>query len=226
MSTLHRFSGDVDLILTDPPYGISRKTGFKNIKNGVKRFGVDMDFGKWDHANINLRLFSKKSYEALRSGGTIIVFYDLWKISALADALRDAGFSKLRMIEWLKTNPVPLNSKATYLSNAREIAICAIKGESATFNGGLHNGVYEYPIPHGRDRWHPTQKPFSLIRDLVKRHSNQGDLVVDPYMGSGTTGVAALREDRRFVGGDIDEEFVNKAKTRIRDEYAVQPLFR
>ena len=101
--------GKVDLILTDPPYGISRKTTFKNMgENGVKRLGVSMDFGQWDHANINLRLFCEKSFSALRKGGSIIVFHDL-------------------------------------------------------------------------------------------KHSNEGDLIVDPYMGSGTTGIAALRDGQEAM---------------------------
>ena len=213
-------AGSADLVLTDPPYAISRPTGF--TRGGVKRLGVDMEFGDWDRSPISIDRLCALSFDALRKGGTIIVFYDLWKITHLADALRAAGFDKLRFIEWIKTNPVPLNSRTTYLSNAREIAVCAAKGTKPTFNSQYDGGAYAtdtflHGIPKGKERFHPTQKPLELFQELVRRHSNEGDLVIDPFMGSGTTGVAAVGEGRRFLGGDIDREYLNKARRRLRN---------
>lgn len=194
--------GSVDLILTDPPYAISRKTGFSKVKNGVKRFAVTMDFGPWDHAEIDLNRLANACYRTLRKGGTAIIWYDLWKISRLAEAMTDAGFRMLRLVLWEKTNPVPLNMRATYLSNSREVAVSGVKQGKATFNQSYHRGVYHYPIPrHQGNRIHPTQKPLNLFSELVKVHSNPGDLVVDPFLGSGTTAVAALMQGRKFRGG-------------------------
>ena len=150
----------VDLVLTDPPYAVSRKTGFSSVKNGVQRFAVSMDFGEWDHQQIDLAALAEETYRVLRRGGTAIVWYDLWKISHLYDALEDAGFKMLRLIVWNKTNPVPLNSRCTYLSNSREMAVIGVKGGSPTFND---SGDYD-PIPrHGGKRIHPTQKPLDLF---------------------------------------------------------------
>ncbi|MYC55999.1 MAG: site-specific DNA-methyltransferase [Chloroflexi bacterium] len=179
--------GSVDLILTDPPYAISRKTGFKNLgQRSVERFAVSMDFGEWDHAEIDLVALATKSWRVLRKGGTLIVFYDLWKIERLKDALECAGFSMIRLIIWQKTNPVPLNAKRTYLSNSREVAVVGVKGGKPTFNANYHNGVYAYPIPrHNGKRIHPTQKPEKLISDLIRVHSHEGDLIVDPFFGGG-----------------------------------------
>ena len=213
-------NNSVDLILTDPPYAVSRKTGFSNVKNGVQRFAVSMDFGEWDHRQIDLTAFAHETYRVLRRGGTAIVWYDLWKVSLVYDALADSGFKMLRLIVWNKTNPVPLNSKCTYLSNSREIAVVGVKGGSPTFNSAYDSGNYSYPIPrHGGKRIHPTQKPLELFRELVRKHSNPGDLVIDPFLGSGTTGVAALQEGRAFAGCDIDESYIQAAKTRMR-QYA------
>ena len=205
----------VDLILTDPPYAISRRTGFQNVgKNGVERFAVNMEFGDWDHHEINLNALAQGAYKSLRKGGTIIVFYDLWKITKLSDALIKAGFVQLRFIEWIKANPVPLNSKVNYLTNAREIAVLAVKGSKSTFNSKYDNGVYNYAIPRG-ERLHPTQKPLELFRDLVRKHSNPGDLVVDPFVGSGTTAVVAIDNSRSFKGCDNDAIYVEIANQRI-----------
>ena len=211
-------SSSVDLVLTDPPYAISRKTGFKSLgRRSVKRFAVSMDFGEWDHAEIDLEALARKTYRVLRKGGTVIVFYDLWKLERLRDALVSAGFSMIRLIVWEKTNPVPLNSKRTYLSNSREIAVAGVKGGKPTFNDAYHNGVYRYPIPrHNGNRIHPTQKPDDLFSELVRVHSCEGDLVVDPFLGGGTTAVAAITQGRRFRGCDIDERYIELVTERLR----------
>ncbi len=208
--------GSVDLILTDPPYAISRETGFSKFKTGVPRFAVSMDFGKWDHQKIDLKEFTKACYRVLRVGGTAIIWYDVWKISDVEKAMQEAGFKMLRLIIWQKTNPVPLNQYATYLSNTREIAVVGVKGGAPTFNGQYHNGVYYNPIPrHGGKKLHPTQKPVDLFSDLVLKHSNIGDLVIDPFAGSGTTGVATIQNKRLFKGCDIDKTYVKIANQRI-----------
>ena len=206
----------VDLLLTDPPYAISRQTGFAKVKNGVKRFSVSMDFGKWDHQEINLNTLCNETHKALRKGGTAIIWYDLWKISDVEKALKNAGFKMIRLIIWQKTNPVPLNQQATYLSNSREIAVSAVKGGKPTFNEKYHNGIFSYPIPrHNGKRTHPTQKPIDLFSELVKIHSNKGDTIIDPFLGSGTTAEAAYRLDRNFKGCDIDPNYVANAQARI-----------
>lgn len=209
-------TGSVDLILTDPPYSISRKTGFAHVRNGVGRFAVSMDFGQWDHKEINLGRFCKEAYRVLRVGGTAIVWYDLWKITLLEQGLREAGFRMIRLVIWEKTNPVPLNQSSTYLSNSREVAVCAVKGGSPTFHGKYDNGIYRMPIPrHGGKRLHPTQKPIHLFRELVAKHSRSLDMVVDPFLGSGTTAVAAIEEGRAFKGCDIDPGYIETARRRV-----------
>ena len=218
--------GKADLILTDPPYSISKKTGFKHVgKKSIERFAVSMDFGKWDHKEINLVDFSKLSYKALRKGGTIICFYDLWKITNLQAAFQQAGFGMIRLIIWEKTNPVPLNSHSIYLNNAREVAVLGIKGGKPTFNSKYDNGVYRFPI-HREKRVHPTQKPLKLIKALVKKHSKPHDLVIDPFLGSGTTAIAALNLNRKFIGGDKDPNYIKKASKRIEETNKKITFFR
>ena len=209
----------VDLILTDPPYCISKKTGFSTVVNGEKRFAVSMDFGKWDQTEVNLQDMANTFYDSLRHGGTAIIWYDVWKIGKLKDAMESAGFKMIRLIIWQKTNPVPLNMRSTYLSNSREMAVSGVRVGKPTFNSEYDSGIYEYPIPrHNGNRLHPTQKPLLLFEDLVRKHSNTGDLVVDPFLGSGTTGVAAVRNYRIFAGCDLDDKYVKIAGERIKSE--------
>ena len=209
-------NGSVDLVLTDPPYTISRDTGFKAIgKNSVERFAVSMDFGEWDHSLIDLDMLCNLSYSALRSGGTAIIWYDIWKLSYLSDSMKRAGFKQIRLIMWNKTNPVPLNAKVNYLSNHSEVAVLGVKVGKPTFHGYYDNGRYKYPIPNNGHRYHPTQKPLNLFVDLVLKHSNEGDLVIDPFLGGGTAAVAATTNNRRFLGCDKDERYVQIAKSRL-----------
>lgn len=213
----------VDLVLTDPPYAISRNTGFAACgARGVPRLAVCMDFGTWDHREIALDALAKPLYRVLRRGGSVIIFYDLWKLTTLATALRAAGFVQLRLIEWVKTNPVPLNSKRNYLTNSREIAVLAVKGGTPTFNSAYDNGQYHYPIPNRVARYHPTQKPLPLFGDLVVKHSRPGDCIIDPFVGSGTTAIAALTHDRHFAGCDIDPNYIAIAHRRLRAHVAAQ----
>ena len=206
-----------DLILTDPPYSISKKTGFKQLgKNSIDRLAISMDFGKWDKKEINLKSFAELSYKALRTGGTMICFYDLWKITKVQDAFIQAGFGMIRLIIWEKTNPVPINSQNIYLSNSREVAVLGVKKGKPTFNSKYDNGVYDFPI-HREKRIHPTQKPLKLMEALISKHSNLKDLVIDPFLGSGSTALASYKLKRRFIGGDKDNNYIKKARKRMEE---------
>ena len=215
-------SNSIDLVLIDPPYEVSRETNFaKCEKTGrdVDRFRMSMDFGDWDNNFTGLDEVISESYRVLRKGGTLICFYDLWKITKLKEYFENAKFKQLRFIEWQKTNPVPINSKVNYLTNSREIAVVGVKGAKPTFNSEYDIGVYKYPICHSKDRFHPTQKPLGLIEDLVKKHSNVGDSVLDCFSGSGTTAVACVNLDRDFYGCELNGEYFEKSIDRIRKIY-------
>jgi len=214
----------IDLVLTDPPYQISKKTGFQAMGDkGVERLRISMDFGKWDkiaaedHASLFDNVFGE-CYRVLRKGGTIIVFYDLWKLESLACLLKSKKFKMLRFIEWIKTIPVPINSKVSYLTNAREVAIVATKGSKPTFHAKYHNGVFSQPIHRdGGKRLHPTQKPLKLMHELIDIHSNAGDVVLDPFCGSATMLVAAIQQGRNAMGCELDKQYYDKAVERLKD---------
>lgn len=208
----------IDFILIDPPYEVSRDTNFQSgaLKgNDTDRFRVSMDFGEWDRNFTGLDIVIKECYRILKKGGTLICFYDVWKITTLKKYFDDAKFKQIRLIEWLKTNPVPLNSKKNYLSNAREIAVSGVKGGNSTFHSEYDSGVYRHPICHNKYRCHPTQKPLALIEEIILKHSNEGDVVLDCFAGSGTTAVACHNENRRFVGCEISTEYYEKSLERL-----------
>ena len=227
-------SNSIDLVLTDPPYQISRETGMQHARDnglGNAKFHIQTKFGEWDEGFevAQLEPFIKETYKKKKKGGTLICFYDIWKTSFLAQIFKDCKFKQLRFIEWLKTNPVPINSKINYLTNSREIALTAVKGGKPTFHSSYDNGVYREAIYQGKkkkignitykERCHPTQKSINLFESLIKKHSNPGDLVIDPFLGSGTTLIAALNVGRDFSGCEIDIDYYNKMLERLKIFY-------
>ena len=237
----------IDLILTDPPYIVSRETGMNKLYNQIKdsetkgiefvkteedwgeyiskndeiedndenknnfmkygtiygkKYSVKTDYGSWDSEFTMdiLEKFIEQYYRTLRKGGTLIMFFDLWKITPLKELFEKYKFKQIRFIEWIKTNPQPRNSKINYLTNCREIALIGIKDSNPTFNSSYDNGIYSYPLQGGKDRFHPTQKSLALFEDLIKKHSNEGDIVMDTFLGSGTTAIACRNIKRRFIG--------------------------
>ena len=100
------------------------------------KYSVQTEYGDWDEQFTMeiLESFIKEYYKKLRKGGTLIIFFDIWKITPLKELLEKYKFKQIRFIEWIKTNPQPLNSSTNYLTNCREIALTAVKGGKPTFN--------------------------------------------------------------------------------------------
>jgi len=126
-------------------------------------------------------------------------------------------FKQIRLVEWIKTNPVPLNSKRNYLTNAREVALLGVKVSKPTFNSKYDKGIYHFPICHEKGRFHPTQKPLKLMEELIKKHSNVGDIVIDTFAGSATTLVAAHNTERLWGGCEPDDDYFIKATARLNN---------
>jgi site-specific DNA-methyltransferase (adenine-specific) len=190
-----------------------------------KKYAVKTDYGSWDSEFTleKLQLFINHFYRVLRPGGTCIIFFDIWKITNLKDMLEannkkgnSTMFKQIRFIEWIKTNPQPINSKVNYLTNCREIALLGIKKSKPTFNSKYDNGIYRHPLQGGKDRFHPTQKSLPLFQELIEKHSNEGDLVLDCFAGSATTAIAAMNTGRNFVGCELDKEYYQKSIERIK----------
>jgi site-specific DNA-methyltransferase (adenine-specific) len=211
----------VDLILIDPPYLISRDSNFKKVSNSAKqemitKYDISIDFGDWDKEELDWNFLFKEYVRILKKGGTIIVFYDIWKSSEIKEIADKFKLKQPRIGAWVKTNPVPINSKNNYLSNASEYFFTFIKGSKPTFNSQYDKGFYHYPICHGRERYdHPTQKPLRLIMDLIEKHSNPGDLVLDTFAGTGTVGEACQILNRDCILIERDEKYFNIIEQRL-----------
>ena len=175
-----------------------------------KKYCVKTDYGDWDNEFTieQLDAFVGEYYKKLKKGGTLIMFFDIWKISLLKEIMEKHKFKQIRMIEWIKTNPQPLNSSRNYLTNSREIALTCVKVGKPTFNSKYDTGIYNYPIQGGgKNKFHPTQKSLALFERLIEKHSNKGDVVMDTFLGSGTTAIACKNTNRNFKGCEVNKEY-------------------
>lgn len=207
----------VDLILTDPPYLISRKSNFTKNSDNSKFNKISIDFGDWDKEEINFDLLFKEYKRILRNGGTLIIFFDVWKSNQLKELGEKWGFKQPRVCQWVKNNPTPINSKSNYLSNAIEFFFTFTKDKNPTFNSKYDKGIYNFPLCHGKERTnHPTQKPLELFKSLIEKHSKSGDLVLDTFGGSGTTAIAAIETNRNFILVERDESYYKICLDRIK----------
>ena len=208
----------IDLILTDPPYGIAEEPKEFPTSYPVEQSRLTTAKAPWDTDFRFSDALSKQFYRILRPGGTLIVWYDFWKMESLKLTLTCAGFRSPRLIIWRKTNPIPVNSSSHYLHNAKQFALVTVKGHNPTFHSKYDDGIYNYPSQNRKTIGieHPTQKSLGLFRELVRKHTSPGDLVFDPFLGSGITLFAALEEGRRFIGGDLQESYISLIGTRLR----------
>lgn len=205
---------EVDAIFTDPPYNISKKNNFKTMN----RAGID--FGEWDK-DFNLTSWIYECEPLLKKGGNIVIFNDWKNMSYITTALTECGFEIKDLIRWEKTNPMPRNRDRRFITDY-EFAVWAVKkGSKWTFN--RLSDKYEIPeikgpiTSKGEKTYgtHPTQKPVYVMEWLIKRLSNKGDIILDPFMGAGTTGVACINTDRNFIGIELNEDYFNIAKQRL-----------
>lgn len=185
--------------VTDIPYGeVNRKS------NGLR----NLDKKDADIVTFSLEDFVEEICRV--TSGSIYIFCGIEQVSAIRSFLVKAGAST-RLCIWEKTNPSPMNGKTIWLSGIE----CCVYGKfkGATFNEHCKNTVFRFPTVRGKI--HPTQKPVALLQYLIETSTREGDTVFDPCMGSGTTGVAALKSNRNFVGVELNTEYFKEAKKRL-----------
>ncbi len=209
----------VDLILTDPPYNIAKYSTGNIFLPG--RSVINNDLEKWDLQEIKPLDFTSDFKRILKPDGNIFVFTSYNLLGKWHEAF-DKEFDTFQIFIWHKTNPIPKIYKNGFL-NSCEIIVC-LWNKKHKWNFSSQNEMHNYfdcPICMGNERLkspkHPCQKPLKLLRHLIKVASNEEDLIFDPFMGVGSTGVAAKALNRSFIGCEIDSEYFNAAKDRIAE---------
>lgn len=209
---------EIDLIVADPPYVISKKSQFHTMKDR-KNPRTGTFFGEWDE-EFNNKLWMRRAFKLLKKGGSLIIFNDFKKASYLIEYAKKLGFEYKDTIVWEKTNPMPRNRDRRYIP-ALEMLIWFVKPGKWTFN--RQTEPYESPVfkfasesGGGFKRIHPTQKPVKLLEHIISLHSSTNEIVLDPFMGSGTTAIACINLKRKFIGFEIDEEYYRKSIERVQ----------
>lgn len=224
----------VDCVWTDPPYLLSND-GITCVAGKM----VKVNKGEWDRSRgIELdhefnRAWLAECYRILKPAGTIWVTGTLHVYLSVGMAMLQLGYRILNDVIWEKPNPPP-NLGCRCFTHATELVLWATKAKKGskhryTFNyeamrkdngGKQMKTVWEIP-PAGRDEKvfgkHPTQKPIALITRCLRASTNPSDLVLDPFAGSGATGVAALSLNRRFIGCERESEFVELICRRLSE---------
>jgi len=220
----------IDCIITDPPYNISKENDNRDrskLNSPIMRRkkSLNYDFGEWDNMERQDFLdFTKKwlreCCRVLKDGGAFISFFNKEDISYLGWVSNEFDIRTRTIICWHKTNPVPSFRKVNYLSACEYIWIGSKGKKPWVFNfkqqKEMHN-FFETPnkSSYGKTK-HPTEKPESLMEHLIQIHTKEEAVVLDPFLGSGTTAVACLKLNRKFIGIEKEEEYVKIAKQRIK----------
>jgi len=202
----------VDAVITDPPYNISRKNNFHTIG----RKGID--FGDWDKHFDQLN-WIEDAISLLKNGGSIIIFNDWKNMGLIAKKIEELGCQVKDLIRWIKYNPMPRNINRRYVSDF-EFGIWATKNKGWVFNKPKKikylRPEYKTSTVAGKEKTiHPTQKSLKLMKGILLTHTNKGDLVLDPFVGSGTTIIACEKTKRKWIAIENKKRYFNLAQKRI-----------
>ncbi|HEY0622019.1 site-specific DNA-methyltransferase [Sphingomonas sp.] len=241
-------AASVDMIFADPPYNL-QLGGDLNRPDGSFVDAVTDEWDKFDSLSAYdafTRAWLTEARRILKPDGTIWVIGSYHNIFKVGSAIQDLGFWILNDIIWRKANPMP-NFKGTRFTNAHETLIWASMGEKAkytfnyrsmkTLNDELQmRSDWEFPICGGQERLkkngvkvHPTQKPEALLYRVMLACTKPGDVILDPFFGTGTTGAVAKRLRRHWIGIDREGTYIEAAQERINaalplDESAVTTM--
>lgn len=198
----------VDAIITDPPYNIAKDNNFHTMG----RAGID--FGEWDKG-FDLFSYIDRAYKLLTKDGSIVIFNDWKNLGDIVKYAEALGFTCKDMIRLEKSNPMPRNRDRRYITDYECAVWLTMPKAKWVFN--RQSETYERPkfvgsIESGK---HPTQKNILLMEWLVKIHSNAGEIVLDPFMGSGTTAVACVNTNRKCIGIERDDKYFDISCTRV-----------
>lgn len=196
-------------VVTDLPYNeVNRDTnGLRNIDKGCA-----------DVADFNINDVLEEMWRVCK--GSFYLFCGFGQISDIHNFFRSKGLGT-RLIIWEKTNPSPMNGETTWLSGIEPCVFAKKKG--ATFNYHCKNTVIKMPI--AKPTGHPTPKPITLMGELILASTNENEIILDPFIGGGTTGIAAIRTNRKFIGIEKEEKYFDIANKRITAETSQLSLF-
>lgn len=217
----------IDFILTDPPYNLAQHSTGNIPLPG--RTALNNDLAPWDLIEFKPEEWINDFLRILKPNGNLFIFTSYNQIGKWYDLL-DHKFDATNFMVWHKTNPAPKIFKAGFLNSCELIYTCWNKGHTWNFisQAEMHNFVESSICMRPerlQDPKHPAQKPVAVLKKLITIASNENDIIFDPFMGVGSTGVAALELGRKFIGFEIAPEYYRAAEKRIKNVTMQQTLF-
>lgn len=217
MQTLIDNNIKVDCVVTDPPYNISRETNFSTLKGGSRN---GMDFGQWDKG-FDLVSWIKPMSKLCKENANVVIFNCWENLKEIKDTCAQNHIIIKRCLVLSKSNPAPFNRDVMFVNDI-EFALWGIynsKNKPTKWTFNRNNPVEKCVINTTvqSSKLHPTMKDIKVIRHLVSLLSNEHETVLDCFMGSGTTGVACKKLNRNFIGIELDENYYNIARNRIKE---------
>ena len=201
----HLPDGSVDFILTDPPYGMDYKSNWsKDKKKHFKKLKNDRRPFIW---------FLHDAYRVLKDDTALVCFSDWRNVGTFKMALEAAGFTIKNQIIWDRQHH-GMGDLTGSFAPTYDIAIFAVKGRFK-LKGKREKDVLSFKRLGGHEIDHPTMKPVELLKTLMLTLSSENETVLDPFMGSGSTGVACKNLNRDFIGFELDEKYFSIAEERI-----------
>lgn len=216
----------VSLILTDPPFNLGafmHKRGTNLIKMRENQFAYagwdNLDFDDWSK---KMDAFFKESNRVLKKKGTLLLFMSLMKIETVIELAEKNNFYYKTVGIWHKTNPMPRNMNLQFVNSTEAWVYFINEGTTGTFNNEgklLHDFIESSLTTKNEKKFgkHPTQKPLSILNHFVNVLSNENEIICDPFMGSGSTGVSCELNNRKFLGIELNEEYYEISKNRLKD---------
>ena len=199
----------VDLIVTDPPYKTTKRGNSGGTGGMLKDDNFIKGNGGFKHNDVNQKEWLSKCFEVLKEDRHIYVMTNNKNLSQTLLDVSSAGFKIFKTLIWAKDNCI---TNMWYM-DSHEYIIFARKGKAVKINNCGDRSVFNIPNP--KNKVHPSQKPTELFKKLVLNSSQEGDVVLDPFMGAGTLPLACIETGRKYIGIDSDESHFNVAENLI-----------
>ena len=226
-------SQSIDMIFADPPYFLSN--GGTTCHSGKR---VSVNKGKWDEKNSlkEIHLFNQKwirmCKKILKTSGTIWISGTLHNIYSIGMALQQEGFVILNNITWQKTNPPPNLACRCFTHSTETILWACLKENKSKHIFNYQTMKMQNENKQMKDVWkgsltckkeksegkHPTQKPLYILERIIEASTNEGGVILDPFSGSSTTGIAALKLKRQFIGIEKELKYIELSKRRFKNK--------
>jgi site-specific DNA-methyltransferase (adenine-specific) len=204
----------IDHLLTDPPFEKEAHTPGRRTQASIRDDTIDAVLG-FDAIDEEMRNFIP-TWAKMRVSGWLMAFCQVEAVSTWRDAMEAAGLKYKRGMAWVKPDSTPQFNGRGPAQGFECIALAWCGEGHSSWNAGGKRGVYVHLTnPSNRDGTHPTEKPSALMSELVRDFTDPGQTILDPFMGSCSTGIAAVKSGRKFIGIEMDEKFFELSLRRM-----------